>query len=93
MAKAPVCRLLKTKTANWALDLGLIPSPVERTFAPPLLKTASRKRTSGSMGSKLKPGDAVPPRTLTGVLGAAIAVPDPALLVHLQFRRFAGCPI
>ncbi|MEU4739364.1 peroxiredoxin-like family protein [Actinosynnema sp. NPDC023658] len=26
-------------------------------------------------------------------LGAAVRVPDPHRLVHLQFRRFAGCPV
>jgi peroxiredoxin len=45
------------------------------------------------MGNKLKPGDVVPPRVLIGVSGAAVAMPDPVRLVHLQFRRFAGCPI
>ncbi|MCV7154739.1 peroxiredoxin-like family protein [Mycolicibacterium pyrenivorans] len=30
---------------------------------------------------------------LHGVGGEPIAVPDPNALVHLQFRRFAGCPI
>ncbi len=27
------------------------------------------------------------------VLGGAVRVPDPLGLVHLQFRRFAGCPV
>ncbi|TQM81323.1 AhpC/TSA family protein [Saccharothrix saharensis] len=27
------------------------------------------------------------------VLGGAVRVPDPHNLVHLQFRRFAGCPV
>ena len=27
------------------------------------------------------------------VLGGAVRVPDPRGLVHLQFRRFAGCPV
>lgn len=35
----------------------------------------------------------VSPRTLTTVTGARVPVPDPARLVHLQFRRFAGCPV
>ena len=30
---------------------------------------------------------------LHGVGGEPIPVPDPNALVHLQFRRFAGCPI
>ena len=32
-------------------------------------------------------------RELVSVTGNRIAVPDPNRLVHLQFRRFAGCPI
>jgi hypothetical protein len=32
-------------------------------------------------------------RELVTVMGAAIRVPDPERLVHLQFRRFAGCPV
>jgi peroxiredoxin len=32
-------------------------------------------------------------RELTAVTGPPIVVPDPDRLVHLQFRRFAGCPV
>ncbi|MEV4345568.1 peroxiredoxin-like family protein [Actinoplanes sp. NPDC049596] len=32
-------------------------------------------------------------RELIAVDGAAVTVPDPERLIHLQFRRFAGCPI
>jgi AhpC/TSA antioxidant enzyme len=32
-------------------------------------------------------------RELSTVTGERIRVPDPERLVHLQFRRFAGCPI
>jgi peroxiredoxin len=35
----------------------------------------------------------VPDRQLLSVTGERIRVPDPERLVHLQFRRFAGCPI
>ncbi|GLX19645.1 alkyl hydroperoxide reductase [Streptomyces lavendulae subsp. lavendulae] len=47
---------------------------------------------------KLSVGSAVPARTLTAVAdGAPVAVPDPGAgpdrLIHLQFRRFAGCPV
>ncbi|WP_067964397.1 peroxiredoxin-like family protein [Nocardiopsis trehalosi] len=38
-------------------------------------------------------GDTVPARTLTDLRGDPVAVPDPDRLLHLQFRRFAGCPI
>lgn len=41
----------------------------------------------------LEPGSAVPVRLLTAVVGEPAPVPDPERLVHLQFRRFAGCPV
>lgn len=41
----------------------------------------------------LGPGSRLGPRDLTPVFGPPLPVPDPARLVHLQFRRFAGCPV
>ncbi|MEU8711289.1 peroxiredoxin-like family protein [Streptomyces sp. NPDC093272] len=41
----------------------------------------------------MAPGSAVPPRSLTTVLGDPVTVPDATRAVHLQFRRFAGCPV
>ncbi|WP_021595894.1 peroxiredoxin-like family protein [Actinomadura welshii] len=41
----------------------------------------------------LAPGSDVPARELTPVEGPPLPVPAPGRLVHLQFRRFAGCPI
>ena len=41
----------------------------------------------------LKSGDKVKARTLTTVDGGAVTLPATDGLVHLQFRRFAGCPI
>jgi len=38
-------------------------------------------------------GDVVAARTLTDMKGEAVPLPDPHRLIHLQFRRFAGCPI
>ncbi|WP_433758823.1 peroxiredoxin-like family protein [Nocardia sp. CA-135398] len=32
-------------------------------------------------------------RTLLTIADAEIPVPDPDCLIHLQFRRFAGCPV
>ena len=42
---------------------------------------------------RLTVGAAVPARELTPVAGAPVPVPDPDHVVHLQFRRFAGCPV
>lgn len=38
-------------------------------------------------------GVTVRSRDLTAVSGSHVAVPDAGLLIHLQFRRFAGCPV
>jgi peroxiredoxin len=49
--------------------------------------------TSGST-AKARVGDAFPHLTLTASSGQLVTVPDPAgNFVHLQLRRFAGCPI
>jgi len=39
------------------------------------------------------PGSVVAAHDLIGVSGEPVPIPDPDRLVHLQFRRFAGCPI
>lgn len=38
-------------------------------------------------------GDVLKPRELQTIHGDPVQIPDPEWLVHLQFRRFAGCPI
>ncbi|MFL6071819.1 MAG: peroxiredoxin-like family protein [Mycobacteriales bacterium] len=45
------------------------------------------------MPERIKVGDRIGPRTLAGVRGETAPVPDPAGLLHVQFRRFAGCPV
>lgn len=42
---------------------------------------------------RLSAGDHVPPRELSTIAGVSIQVPDPDRLTHLQFRRFAACPL
>ena len=42
---------------------------------------------------RLQPGRTTPARTLTTILGNPVAIPAPDRLTHLQFRRFAGCPV
>jgi peroxiredoxin len=44
------------------------------------------------MSQRLKVGAQVQPRELSTLSGERIRVPHPSQLVHLQFRRFAGCP-
>ncbi|MFE9255313.1 peroxiredoxin-like family protein [Streptomyces sp. NPDC006879] len=50
-------------------------------------------RQAGRTPGRLAPGDAVTPRSLTTITGEQVRVPAPHALVHLQFRRFAGCPV
>jgi peroxiredoxin len=50
-------------------------------------------RDSITEGAVLNPGDTVNARTLTTIEGGGVALPAADGLVHLQFRRFAGCPI
>lgn len=43
--------------------------------------------------SRKKTGDHVEPRVLESVQGAVVHIPPEGQVMHLQFRRFAGCPI
>jgi peroxiredoxin len=43
--------------------------------------------------SPVEPGSTVNERRVTTVSGDQVAVPAPDRLTHLQFRRFAGCPV
>jgi peroxiredoxin len=52
--------------------------------APPL---------EGSNGHRVVGGDTVGPHELTTIQGDTVQMPDAQQLVHLQLRRFAGCPI
>ncbi|MEV4491580.1 peroxiredoxin-like family protein [Micromonospora coxensis] len=45
------------------------------------------------MPRHVTPGSTLTDRHLTPVVGAPVAVPAPDRLIHLQFRRFAGCPV
>jgi hypothetical protein len=42
---------------------------------------------------RLTAGDVIAPRELTTIRAEQVGVPAPDLLTHLQFRRYAGCPI
>jgi peroxiredoxin len=46
-----------------------------------------------SQRNRLKPGEVVAIRELPTVSGARLPMPAPDQLIHLQFRRFAGCPV
>ena len=42
---------------------------------------------------RLDAGDVLQARELVDIDGDLVLIPDPHLLVHLQFRRYAGCPV
>ncbi|WAL64954.1 peroxiredoxin-like family protein [Amycolatopsis cynarae] len=44
-------------------------------------------------GNRLDPDVLVPEREFVTVAGEKLRVPESGQLVHLQFRRFAGCPV
>jgi peroxiredoxin len=48
---------------------------------------------TASTGHHYAPGDVITPRELTTILSEQISLPAPDALTHLQFRRYAGCPI
>lgn len=55
---------------------------------------ALRGREEWPAGSRRIPrGASIEPRQLSAISGATLTIPDPARFVHLQFRRFAGCPV
>jgi hypothetical protein len=45
------------------------------------------------MSGKLGDGDIVGSQRFETISGEQVGIPDPSGLVHLQFRRFAGCPV
>ncbi|MEO3759675.1 peroxiredoxin-like family protein [Mycobacterium sp. B14F4] len=42
---------------------------------------------------RIEVGDVVATHQLSDIHEREVSIPDPGNLVHLQFRRFAGCPI
>lgn len=56
-------------------------------------QSAARDLEHNHTKSKLRAGDRVARRELMTISGQSVCVPDPHTYVHLQFRRFAGCPI
>jgi peroxiredoxin len=50
---------------------------------------AGRPGNSGTITA----GDVIGARELTTIRSERILVPDPGMVTHLQFRRFAGCPL
>ena len=55
--------------------------------------TERRNEHPDHRGTRWRAGDVIAPLSLEDLAGRPVAAPDPARLVHLQFRRFAGCPV
>lgn len=53
---------------------------------------AEDRHTRTSTG-RIEAGSRIGPRELESISGARVRLPDNHQLVHLQFRRFAGCPV
>lgn len=45
------------------------------------------------MKNKISVGQPCPQLRVNNIHGVEVVVPDPARWTHLQFRRFAGCPV
>lgn len=45
------------------------------------------------MTTSVTTGDVLAARELSTITGDAVPLPDPARTIHLQFRRYASCPI
>ncbi|HLH15627.1 MAG TPA: AhpC/TSA family protein [Bryobacteraceae bacterium] len=44
-------------------------------------------------GNRIEAGDRLAPMSVLDIHGRHVAIPDSQCLIHLQFRRFAGCPV
>lgn len=58
----------------------------------PIVGADPKARRPAGYG-RLRVGDEVPERQLATIARTRVAVPDPRHRVHIQFRRFAGCPV
>src|SRR5260370_33472398 len=65
-----------------------------RHIAPATRPQGEPMHATSGTNDKARAGDAFPPLELAATSGQLVTVPDPAGdYVHLQLRRFAGCPI
>ena len=58
-----------------------------------LLALTRRRSRAPSARTRQRVGSLFEPRTLVTLFGDSVSVPDPVERVHLQLRRFAGCPV
>jgi peroxiredoxin len=91
-----LCRLVRSRWSASISSTDLSISMARRRGA----RTQSREVIGRAAMSKdvharrqLNVGGTIAQRALTSVSGEPISIPDRHRLVHLQFRRFAGCPV
>lgn len=70
----------------------VLPAAIAAAAALRFLRSAPTDRSKSAAGSIAR-GTVLPRYELSDVRGLRVLIPDPSRLVHLQFRRFAGCPI
>ena len=52
-----------------------------------------KEENGHELAFSLKVGDVISPLELETIRGKVIKIPDPEHKIHLQFRRYAGCPV
>jgi hypothetical protein len=68
----------------------VIPAALAARWLAVLLAERFGRRRSGVVP---RPGDVLAKRELVTIADTPVLLPDPTHRVHLQFRRFAGCPV
>lgn len=63
----------------------------ESAFADPL--SNAREATAESSNRELRAGNTLQSLRLRTIQGGTVCIPDDEHLVHIQFRRFAACPV
>ena len=66
---------------------------MERPIAVESGTTGGRKDGGRIRMPRLRVGALIARQDLLTIFGPSVSVPDPDQLIHLQFRRFAGCPV
>jgi len=51
------------------------------------------KKATMAHGNRIQAETVLEPRSLLNIHGERISLPPARGLIHLQFRRFAGCPV
>jgi peroxiredoxin len=58
-----------------------------------LMSDSDRVSAARFTSGRLTAGMVLPGQRLVSIAGEIVTIPDPQDTIHLQFRRFAGCPV